>query len=80
MNDDIVPSLNNKAQLAKLVGVVHQNNVKAPLSIRGWLGSISMSKMASTNENRAQFIKKVVRLGVRIWLGGKLNTVRIWLY
>lgn len=60
VNDVIVPSLKNKTQLIKLVGVAHQNDVKALLSIGGWLGRISTSRIASTQESRARFSERVV--------------------
>lgn len=60
VNEDILPVITSKAQLVKLVGVAHQNNVKALLSIGGWTGCKMMSKMASSKDNRTQFIEKVV--------------------
>jgi chitinase len=43
-----------------MVDIAHQHHVKVLLSIGGWLGSKSMSKMASTEANRAKFTKQVV--------------------
>ena len=72
VNEDILPVLTGKDQLIKLVGVAHQNNVKALLSIGGWLGSQSMSKMASTKDFRTQFVDKVVSWVLEYGLDGKV--------
>lgn len=73
VNEDILPVITSKAQLVKLVGVAHQNNVKALLSIGGWTGCKMMSKMASTKDNRAQFIEKVVGWVLEYGLDGKMS-------
>lgn len=73
VNEDVVPVVSGKAQLVKLVGVAHQNNVKALLSIGGWTGSKSMSKVASTEENRKKFIDKVVGWVLEYGLDGKFE-------
>ncbi|KAI8881554.1 glycoside hydrolase family 18 protein, partial [Backusella circina FSU 941] len=70
VNDDIYPKIEDEAQLAKFVGVAHQHKVKALLSIGGWLGSISMSKMASTPGNRTEFVKKAVDIVLKFGLDG----------
>ncbi|KAI8347341.1 glycoside hydrolase superfamily [Blakeslea trispora] len=70
MEEDVVPKLSNPTQLMKVVGIAHQNNVKVLLSIGGWYGSRSMSKMASTLENRTQFVNQVVEWILQFGLDG----------
>jgi chitinase len=70
VNDDIYPTITDETQLAKFVGVAHQHKVKTLLSIGGWFGSISMSKMASTPENRTAFVKKAVDIVLKFGLDG----------
>ncbi|KAI8645499.1 glycoside hydrolase, partial [Parasitella parasitica] len=60
VNEGNEPVLTNEAQLIRMVGIAHQHNVKALLSIGGWLGSRSMSSMAATHENRTAFVNRVV--------------------
>ena len=71
MEDEVVPKLSNPAQLMKVVGIAHQNNVKVLLSIGGWYGSRSMSKMASTLDGRTQFVEKAVEWILQFGLDGK---------
>ncbi|KAI8981096.1 glycoside hydrolase [Pilobolus umbonatus] len=70
MNEGVIPTLGDKGQLIKLVGLAHENNVKALLSIGGWLGSQSMSEMASTADNRNLFVKYVVDWVLEFGLDG----------
>ncbi|KAI8149646.1 glycoside hydrolase, partial [Fennellomyces sp. T-0311] len=60
MNENVVPTLSNRAQLEKLVQLAHQNNVKVLLSVGGWHGSQLMGTMMSNIEHRAAFVTKVL--------------------
>lgn len=71
VNEGIEPILTNEAQLIRMVGIAHQHNVKALLSIGGWLGSRSMSSMAATHENRTVFVDKVVGWVLEYGLDGR---------
>jgi chitinase len=70
VNDDIIPNLSSKAQLSKIVDIAHQHHVKVLLSIGGLLGSKSMSKMASTEDNRTKFTKKIMEWVFEFGLDG----------
>lgn len=72
VNEGAEPILTNEAQLIRMVGIAHQHNVKALLSIGGWLGSRSMSSMAATHKNRTMFVNKVVGWVLEYGLDGKL--------
>lgn len=76
VNEGIEPILTNEAQLIRMVGIAHQHNVKALLSIGGWLGSRSMSAMAATHENRTLFVDKVVGWVLEYGLDGNKKKAR----
>ncbi|ORY90465.1 glycoside hydrolase, partial [Syncephalastrum racemosum] len=60
LNEEVTPTLSNRAQLSKMIEKAHENNVKVLVSIGGDDRNRMMDKMIASAEHRSAFVNKTM--------------------